>query len=148
MNQSKFHYSGRPSWLNQMGSFSSMLILILMPFFIQDMALILIAINVLIAFLIMLTIIYNRCAWKFTIGNGNVQSQHGIISRDEKIIRIRDIRNIKLKQTTIQRVFGVGDVEFNTAGSSGSRVTFYGIASPAVLKDQINHAKRKKGRLA
>jgi len=145
MNQTQFEFSGRPSWLNQMGSFSAILILILMPFFAQDMAPLLIAVNILAAIFIMLAIINSRYAWEFKIGDGEVQSQHGIMSKRQKSIRLKNIREIKLRQTTIQRVFGVGDVIFNAAGSSSDRVIFCGIESPSEFRDKVLQMQRKKG---
>jgi uncharacterized membrane protein YdbT with pleckstrin-like domain len=138
-------FSGRPSWLNQMGSFSSMLILILMPFFARDMAPILITVNILAAIFIMLAIINSRYAWEFRIGDGEVQSQQGITSKRQKSIRLKGIKKIEVKQTTIQRVFGVGDVIFNAAGSSSDRVIFFGIESPSEFMDKVLQMQRKKG---
>jgi len=146
MSQTQLRYSDRPSWLNQTGSFSSILILLLMPFLVREMTPVLSAGNVLIAVLIMLTIVYSHYSWEFTIGDGDIQSRHGIFSKETKSIRIRNIRDIRLKQTTIQRIFGVGDVEFTTGGSIASRVTFCGIASPETLRDRVESARKRRKR--
>jgi uncharacterized membrane protein YdbT with pleckstrin-like domain len=144
MDQENLYYKSRPSWLNQMGSFLAMMILILMPFFTHDMALILIILNLFVALVIMLVMVYNRYAWEFRINDGNVQSRHGIMSAKENSIRLKNIRDIKIKQTTIQQIFGVGDIEFSTAGSSNSRIVFYGIEAPSALRDKILREQNKK----
>jgi len=144
MNQATFYYSDRPSWLNQTGSFSSMLILLLMPFFIGDMTPFLIVINILAALLIMLTIIYNRFVWGFRISDGDIQSQHGITSKEQTSIPLKNIKDIGIKQTMTQRIFGIGDVKFSTAGNMNNKIVFCGIKSPFVLRDQVLRTQRKR----
>jgi uncharacterized membrane protein YdbT with pleckstrin-like domain len=144
MNQAKPCYSDRPSWSNQMGSFAAMMILILMPYFF-DMPPIQVALNMLAALLVMMVIIYNRYKWKFRVNDDNVQSRHGIIALiKQQSISLKDIRGIQVKQTTIQRLFDVGDVEFHTAGNSDTKIVFVGIKFPFALKDKVLLKKNKK----
>lgn len=144
MNQTEFCYSDRPSWLNQIGSFSAIMVLILMPYFF-GMPPIQVALNMLAASLIMLAIIYNRYSWKFRIDDNSVQSRHGIITFiKQQSISLKDIRGIQVKQTSIQRLFDVGDVEFHTAGNSDAKMVFAGINSPSALKDKVLLKQNKK----
>jgi len=143
--QEKFYYTGRPSWLNQMGSFASMAILILMPFFARGMTPVLSAFNVVAALLIMLAIVYNRYTWEFSVSDSRVQSRHGITTKKEKSLRLKGIRKIEVKQTAIQRMFGVGDIIFSAAGSSSERVIFCGVESPAGFRDKVLRVQHKKG---
>lgn len=144
MNQAKLYYSDRPSWLNQMGSFIAILILTLMPFFF-DMPRIQVVLNMLLASLLILAIIYNRYIWQFRISDDNVQSRHGISTfTKQQSIRLKGIRDIQVKQTTIQRMLDVGDVEFTTAGDSNSKMVFAGIKSPFLLKENILRQQSKK----
>jgi len=141
MNQpASISFSGRPAWLNHVGSFSSIIILILMPLFVQDMALILIVFNILAALLIMLTIVYNRYTWEFSISDGDVQSLQGIMSKKQKSVRLKSIRKVEEKQTTIQGIFGVGDIIFTAAGNN--MVVFCGIKSPSGFKEKILKAQK------
>jgi len=144
MNQTQLTYNDRPSWLNQMGSFGSILVLILMPFFLLEMTPFLIAINIVIALVIMLTIIHSRFSWEFRISDGDVQSRHGITSKKQESIPLKNIKDIEVKQTTIQRFFDVGDVEFSTAGSINNRIVFRGIKSPFAFRDQVLQIQRKR----
>ena len=144
MNQTNPCYSDRPSWLNQVGAFTAIMILILMPFFF-DMPPIQVIFNMLAASLIMLAIIYNRYKWKFRVDDDNVQSRHGIITLiKQQRISLKDIRGIQVKQTAIQRMFDVGDVEFRTAGNSDTNMVFVGIKSPSALKDKVLMKQNKK----
>lgn len=47
---------------------------------------------------------------------------------------MRDLRNINVKQTLWQRLMGVGDVEFSSAGGSGIEVSFRGVNDPLQVK--------------
>jgi hypothetical protein len=49
-------------------------------------------------------------------------------------IRIKDLRNINVNQTLWQRLVGVGDVEFSSAGGSGIEVVFLGVDKPMQVK--------------
>jgi uncharacterized membrane protein YdbT with pleckstrin-like domain len=119
-----------------------------MPFFLLEMTPFLIAINILAALVVMLTIMNSRFSWEFRISDGDVQSQHGITSKKQESIPLKNIKDIEVKQTTIQRFFGVGDVEFSTAGSVNNRIVFRGIKAPFALKDRVLQIqkKRKKNR--
>jgi len=84
-----------------------------------------------------LTIVYRRYSWEFTITTEMVESTNGIIARDIKTIRVKDVRNINLKQSVFQRMFGIGDLEFSSAGGAGIEVTFKGIISPMAIKRRV-----------
>ncbi len=86
---------------------------------------------------LLLPIIYRKYAWLFTIDNENIESSHGIISRELNAIRIKDVRNINVRQTLMQRLLGIGDVEFSSAGGGDVEVIFYGVSAPVALKDRV-----------
>ncbi|MDT8376512.1 MAG: PH domain-containing protein [Mariprofundaceae bacterium] len=147
MNQATLYYSDRPSWLNQIGSFAAMAILALMPLFF-DMPRIQIVLNIMLALLLMLAIIYNRYTWSFRIDDGHIQSRHGIMSFvQQQSITLKEIRDIQVKQTAIQRMFDVGDLEFSSAGTEDAKIVFTGIKSPLLLKERVLPQQNKKKRL-
>ncbi|MEK7796111.1 MAG: PH domain-containing protein, partial [Pseudomonadota bacterium] len=57
-------------------------------------------------------------------------------------IRVQDLRNVNVRQTIWQRLFGVGDVEFSSAGGTGIEVTFYGVTDPLDVKDRVMRSNR------
>ncbi|MDH3371305.1 MAG: PH domain-containing protein, partial [Gammaproteobacteria bacterium] len=79
-------------------------------------------------------VIYRRYSWAYTIDSDTIESREGIIARKVKSIRIRDLRNINVNQTLFQRIVGLGDVEFSSAGGSGIEVTFLGVDDPLTVK--------------
>lgn len=82
-------------------------------------------------------IVYRHHAWTFTIRGDAIESCRGIIGRDVQSIRVQDLRNVNVRQTIWQRLLGVGDVEFSSAGGAGVEVTFYGVIDPLGIKDRV-----------
>lgn len=82
-------------------------------------------------------LIYRRYSWKFTIDNVRVSSHHGIIARNQKAVRIKDMRTVELQQGVIQRLLNVGGLAFYSAGSASSDVLFRGIKNPEIVRDDV-----------
>ncbi len=87
-------------------------------------------------------IVYRYHVWTFTIRSGTIESCRGIIGRNVQSIRVQDLRNVNVRQTIMQRLFGVGDVEFSSAGGAGVEVTFYGVTDPLGVKDRVMGSQR------
>jgi len=133
-------YENRPAWRNQWlaigGSFLILPLFIIALFVGADAG---IAAGLLI-FLpaIVLMILYRRFSWKFTVSRENVESHQGIIGRNVKSIRLQDLRNVNVNQSFFQRIFGIGNIEFSSAGGAGIEVLFFGILDPMKLKRSID----------
>lgn len=82
-------------------------------------------------------ILYRRYAWHYSVDRENIESRYGIIARQVHSIRIQDLRNVNVKQSILQRLIGIGDVEFSSAGGEGIEVVFNAITSPMELKEQV-----------
>ncbi len=106
-----------------------------------------IALALLAAVLLVLlaVILYRHFVWTFTIHDGTIESCHGLIGRDVRSIRVQDLRNVNVRQTVFQRLFGVGNVEFSSAGGPGVEVTFYGVLDPLDVKDRVMRARGGRG---
>ena len=87
-------------------------------------------------------IVYRQNVWTFTIRGDTIESCRGIIGRDVQSIRVQDLRNVNVRQTIWQRLLGVGDVEFSSAGGAGVEVTFYGVTDPLGVKDRAMRSNR------
>ena len=87
-------------------------------------------------------IVYRQHVWAFTIRGDTIESCRGIIGRDVQSIRVQDLRNVNVRQSIFQRLFGVGDVEFSSAGGAGVEVTFYGVLDPLGVKDRVMRSNR------
>lgn len=85
-------------------------------------------------------VVFRRFSWRFSINENQVSRQYGIIARNQQSIRINDLRSIELDQSLFQRIFGVGDLSFYSAGSANAEVRFFGITEPVAWRDKISDA--------
>ncbi len=91
------------------------------------------------AILVMGVVLFKRFSWKFTVDDNRVSRHYGIISRNQQSVRIKDLRSVELDQSLIQRILGIGDLGFYSAGSVDAEVKFFGIKSPAEWRDEIDN---------
>jgi len=101
---------------------------------------------VLAAVYLVLRIFYEHFAWRFTIDDDSIESRRGIIGRTVQSIRIEDLRNINVRQSLVERMLGVGSVDFSTAGGSGIEVVFFGIEDPLKLKEGVQQMQEERDR--
>ena len=85
-------------------------------------------------------VVFRRYSWKFLIDGNRVSRHYGIISRNQQSVRIKDLRSVELDQTLFQRIFGVGNLSFYSAGSAAAEVKFHGIKGPVHWRDKIDNA--------
>lgn len=85
-------------------------------------------------------VIIKRYLWKFTVDSNRISRHYGIISRNQQSVRIKDIRSIELNQNLFQRIFGIGDLSFYSAGTDKAEVKFFGITRPSEWRDKIDNA--------
>jgi uncharacterized membrane protein YdbT with pleckstrin-like domain len=81
--------------------------------------------------------VLSRYSWKFVIDADRLTSHYGMISRKQKSVRIRDLRKIELYQPWGDKIFSVGTLAFDAAGSGEAEVIFWGIKQPADWRDRI-----------
>ena len=137
------NYIARPAWLNQWWQIG---IMFLMPvvfvlaylkgnqyFSPENLRVVYVVIVAVFVYLIAV-VIYRRYSWAYTIDSETIESREGLIARKVKSIRVQDLRNINVNQSLLQRIMGVGDVEFSSAGGSGVEVTFRGVDDPLKVK--------------
>ena len=146
------NYIARPAWLNQWWQIG---VLFLMPvvfvlaylkgnqyFSPENLRVVYVVIVAVFVYLIAV-VVYRRYSWAYTIDSETIESREGLIARKVKSIRIQDLRNINVNQSLWQRLMGVGDVEFSSAGGSGIEVVFRGVDKPLQVKQL---AQRMQGK--
>jgi len=139
------NYIGRPAWRNQWLAITVAVVLILLSIFMlpgvaatkDPGGAIIVGLLSAAALVIVLAILYRRYLWKFSITPETIESRQGIVARDLRSIRVKDLRNVNVRQSFFQRIFGIGHLEFSSAGGSGIEVTFYGITKPLEIKQQV-----------
>ena len=140
------NYIARPAWLNQWWQIG---IMFLMPFvfvwallkgdqhFSSDALRVAYVVIVAVFVYLVAVVVYRRYSWAYTIDSETIESREGVIARRVNSIRIQDLRNINVNQSLIQRIMGVGDVEFSSAGDGGIEVVSRGVNKPLEVKAMV-----------
>jgi membrane protein YdbS with pleckstrin-like domain len=79
------------------------------------------------ALLIVALIIRNaayRRSFRFTVTSQRIVIRSGIVARTEHATTISRIQNVTIRQSILQRLLGIGDVEFDTAGGDLNEADF------------------------
>ena len=150
--QETMNYISRPAWLNQwwqIGVMFLMPVVFILAYFKgaqyfspENLRVVYVVIVAVFVYLITV-VIYRRYSWVYSIDNETIESREGLIARKVKSIRIRDLRNLVVTQTLIQRLLGVGDVGFSSAGESGIEVVFRGVEDPLQVKAMAQRLQGK-----
>jgi uncharacterized membrane protein YdbT with pleckstrin-like domain len=146
------NYIARPAWLNQWWQIG---VMFLMPvvfvlaylkghqYFSSENLRVVYVVIVAVFVYLSAVVIYRRYSWAYTIDGETIESREGLIARKVKSIRIQDLRNINVNQSLWQRIMGVGDVEFSSAGGSGIEVVFCGVDKPLQVKQLVQRLQGK-----
>ena len=88
------------------------------------------------------TIWMDRISHHFKVTSQRAITRNGLISRKVFEIELTHIRDIRLTQTLMQRIFRNGSVELSSAGREGAEVVFRGIPKPEDVKELIRRQIR------
>ena len=89
--------------------------------------------------LVVLFVWWLRClATSLVITDRRVTLRQGLLSKDTNDVLIADIRNVKVRQNLLQRIFGVGTVAVSTSGQSDMEIEVHGVPAPARIKAIID----------
>jgi len=88
--------------------------------------------------LVLLLIWIDRRSHKYRVTTKRVTTELGIFSKSSFETRIRDIRVINLVRSGLGGLFGVGTLQFGSAGTAGIEVAFEAIADPKRVKEIVN----------
>jgi len=80
---------------------------------------------------------YRRLAWRYLVDDRTIESYRGVLAREVRSVRIGDLRNVSVKQSVMQRLLDVGDVEFSSAAGGDVEVVFFGVAQPLQVKELV-----------
>lgn len=83
-----------------------------------------------------------RIATTYTITNRRLHIKRGIVSRRTQDARLERVQNVSTSQSALQRMLGVGTVDFDTAGTDDHDFQFEGVASPLTVVDAVDRAQR------
>ena len=91
------------------------------------------------------TLLYRHFQWRYIVADRRITSVKGIIGRQSRSINVSDLRNVNVNQNFVQRLLGIGDIEFSSSGSEGAEVVFANVKKPTVLADAVQEERRIHG---
>lgn len=75
---------------------------------------------------------------KLTVTNEQSTLRKGILSKNTNDVFHRNVRNIQIRQTFMQRMFDVGWVGISSAGQAGLEIEINGLPHPEKVKQIID----------
>lgn len=78
---------------------------------------------------------------KITVTSRRTVLRRGILSKSLNEVWHRDLRSVGMRQTILQRMLGVGQLDLSTAGQSGIEISVSGIRWPERVKELIQQRR-------
>ena len=93
--------------------------------------------------LALLLIGYRRLANRYYLYPYSVAQEYGLIARKTSRVSLEDIRTIDVSQSVMQRILGVGDVYFASAGTDAEDVIWRGVVAPMRIQTVVSKRRRE-----
>jgi uncharacterized membrane protein YdbT with pleckstrin-like domain len=137
-------YEGRPSWRALMGFYAvgiglAVVVLVVLGVLADSWATA-VVIAAVIAGLTLLIGFLRRVSTKYLVTNQRLRISRGIVSRKVQETRLERVQNVNYEQGVIDRVLGVGTVDFDTAGTDDSEFRFVWVNGPEEVVRAVDHA--------
>jgi uncharacterized membrane protein YdbT with pleckstrin-like domain len=104
------------------------------------------AVVILVLALVVLTGFLRRVATTYTITDQRLTIARGLLGRDVHETRLERVQNVNCSQSLLQRLLGVGTVDFDTAGSAEFDFAFHGVGRPRQLARTVDRALQHAAR--
>ena len=83
-----------------------------------------------------------RYSTHYTVTNQRINITHGVLSRSDHATSFERLQNVKTYQSLLERMLGVGLVDFDTAAGDDFDFKFQGVKDPAELARKIAELQR------
>ncbi|HXV58304.1 MAG TPA: PH domain-containing protein [Gaiellaceae bacterium] len=141
-------WTGRPSWRGRMSIVAPGLLLalaVLVGGLLLDVSTtIVLLVAVVIAVATVAWALLETIRWKYTVTERRVFVRHGLISVNEQTARLERVQDLTLRQSLFDRLFGVGTLKIDTAGSEGGALEFKALRSPAEVRELLDATIRRE----
>ena len=101
-------------------------------------------VTVVVALVTVVWALLETIRWKYTITNRRVFVRHGLISVQEQTARLERVQDVTLRQSLFDRMFGVGRLAIDTAGSEGGAFEFKALSEPTQVREILDAAVRQE----
>ena len=81
-----------------------------------------------------------RVATSYTITNRRLHIKRGIVSRTIQETRLERVQNVNYRQSVLERMLQIGDVDFDTAAGDDYNFIFEGVGEPADVVHMVDQA--------
>jgi uncharacterized membrane protein YdbT with pleckstrin-like domain len=137
-------YAGRPSWRALMSFYLSgiglaLLVLLILGLLAGEWALALVVAGLLVALTLVVGYL-RRVSTKYLITNQRLRISRGIVRRHVQETRLERVQNVNYQQSVLDRMLGVGTVDFDTAGTDDSEFRFEWVDGPEKVVRAVDHA--------
>jgi membrane protein YdbS with pleckstrin-like domain len=82
---------------------------------------------------------------KITISTDRLHYESGLASKSTRTVELVKVQDVRVNQSLVQRIFNIGDLSLETAGSS-SRIVMLSIDSPQQVANHILDMARAAGK--
>lgn len=93
---------------------------------------------ILVSVLIAGLVIRARTTYEITTERLTIHT--GFVARDVRQTRLDRVQNVNARQSMLERLLGVGEVDFDTAGGVGYDFVFKGVANPREIVRTVDRA--------
>src|SRR5918999_3163008 len=137
-------YAGRPSWRALMSFYVggiglAALVLVILGLLAGEWGLA----TAIAAVLVVLTLLVGylrRVSTKYLITTQRLRISRGIVRRQVQETRLKRVQNVNYQQSVLDRMLGVGTVDFDTAGTDDSEFRFEWVDGPEQVVRAVDHA--------
>jgi len=137
-------YAGRPSWRALMSFYLggiglAVLVLVILGLLVGEWALA----AAIAAALVVLTLLvgyFRRISTKYLITTQRLRISRGIVRRHVQETRLERVQNVNYQQSVLDRVLGVGTVDFDTAGTDDAEFRFDWVNGPEKVVRAVDDA--------
>jgi membrane protein YdbS with pleckstrin-like domain len=137
-------YQGRPSWRALMsfyvgGMGLAVLVVVILGLLVGSWLPALVVAAV-IAALTLVIGSFRRASTKYLITNQRLRISRGIVRRNVQETRLERVQNVNYEQGALDRLLGVGTVDFDTAGTDDSEFRFDWVNEPEAVVHAVDRA--------
>jgi uncharacterized membrane protein YdbT with pleckstrin-like domain len=105
-----------------------------------------VAVVVFVVFVVVLVWgLIRRIATTYTITNRRMTIRSGLLARELHECRLERVQNVNTRQRVLERMLGIGTVDFDTAGSAAYDFSFRGVEDPGAIVRTVNAALEDLG---
>jgi uncharacterized membrane protein YdbT with pleckstrin-like domain len=138
----------RPAWRSQLGGLTILLVFAAVTALglVDPVTWGLLAVAGALALMVLLAVLlYRHYAHLYYVEDGRIEHRRGILGRHIRSVRLADLRNVNLRQSIVERLLGIGTIEFSSAGGSGVEVSWAGVRDPVAVKRHIEGLRAGDG---